>query len=114
MAERSPAKSAENDAFREALVAVWRQVMEEGKDVVELADQAPRVTYTRAKKLRQARFRVEDRWLVGIEQNPKTQSRWAKLAREGHRVMQFLEEQPRRYLAVVVDGRVIFYGSSRG
>ena len=111
MAERSQPTSVPSDAFKQALVEVWRQVMEEGKKVVELADQSARVTYTRAKKLRQIRFRAEDRWLVSIEQNPKTQSRWAQLAREGHRVMQFIEEEPRRYVAVVVDGRVIFYGS---
>ena len=44
----------------------------------------------------------------GLEQNPKTASRWAKLAREGKKVMQFLDEG--RYLAVVVDGKVQFYG----
>lgn len=104
------AEQDEAQKFRETLIAVWRQVMEQGQRVVELDEQSYPVTHTRAQKLRQVRFRVDDHWLVGIEQNPKTQSRWAKLAREGHRLMQFLEEQPRRYLAVVVDGRVTFYG----
>ena len=36
----------------------------------------------------------------GLEQNPETASRWAQLARQGKKVMQFL--QGRRYIAVVV------------
>ena len=42
------------------------------------------------------------------EQNPETASRWAQLARQGKKVMQFLQQ--RRYVAVVVDGKVQFYG----
>jgi hypothetical protein len=43
-----------------------------------------------------------------LEQNPDTKSRWAQLARAGKKVMQFLSEG--RYVAVVVDGKVILYG----
>jgi hypothetical protein len=42
-----------------------------------------------------------------LEQNPNTKSRWAKLAREGKHVMQFLEAG--RYIGVVVDGKVQVY-----
>jgi hypothetical protein len=42
-----------------------------------------------------------------LEQNPNTKSRWAKLAREGQQVMQFLEGD--RYIAVVVDGKIHIY-----
>ena len=34
------------------------------------------------------------------------------MARAGARVMQFIDEETHRYVAVVVDGRVIFYGAS--
>jgi hypothetical protein len=44
-----------------------------------------------------------------LEQNPDTKSRWAAMAREGKRVMQFLVEG--RYLAVVVDGEAKLYGA---
>lgn len=47
--------------------------------------------------------------LRGLEQNSETASRWAQQAREGKKVMQFLQQ--RRYIAVVVDGKVQFYGS---
>ena len=51
------------------------------------------------------------RWtgITGIEQNPETGSRWAQLAREGKKVMQFLRNG--RYAAVVVDGQVFTYDS---
>jgi hypothetical protein len=45
----------------------------------------------------------------GLEQNPETASRWAQLACQGKKVMQFL--QGRRYIAVVVDGKVRFYAA---
>ncbi len=43
----------------------------------------------------------------GLEQNPQTKSPWAKLARSGKKVMQFLSEG--RYVANVVDGKVTLY-----
>jgi hypothetical protein len=60
--------------------------------------------------LREVDFRFEGQQLRGLEQNPETASRWAQLAREGQKVMQFLSEQ--RYIAVVVDGKVQFYGKA--
>jgi len=41
------------------------------------------------------------------EQNPETKSRWAQLAREGKKVMQFLSGG--RYVANVVDGKATVY-----
>jgi len=53
-------------------------------------------------------FKFEGQRFRGLEQNPKTSSRWAQLAREGKKVMQFLIG--RKYIANVVDGKVQFYG----
>lgn len=53
-------------------------------------------------------FQFDGYQLRGLEQNPETASRWAQLARQGKKVMQFLQQ--RRYVAVVVDGKVQFYG----
>jgi hypothetical protein len=47
-----------------------------------------------------------------VEQNPSTNSRWAKLAREGKKVMQFLVDG--RYVAGVADGNVTVYHAPRG
>jgi hypothetical protein len=49
-------------------------------------------------------FRLEDKEFRGLEQNPDTKSRWAKMAREGKKVMQFLDGG--RYVAIVADGKM--------
>jgi hypothetical protein len=94
--------------LEEALVAVWRQALAEGLDSVELAGRRFPVLRTPRKGLRQVDFIFRGESLRGLEQNPQTASRWAKLAREGARVMQFLSSG--RYVAVVVDGKVTTYG----
>ncbi len=94
--------------LEEALVAVWRQVMAEQADEVELAGRRYPVRRTPRLGLRQVDFVFGELRLRALEQNPATRSRWAALARRGHRVLQFLSGS--RYLAVVVDGRVHFYG----
>ena len=55
-------------------------------------------------RLREVDFQFEEHKLRGLEQNPETRSRWAQLARQGKKVMQFVEQRP--YIAVVVDGKV--------
>jgi hypothetical protein len=47
-----------------------------------------------------------------IEQNPEKPSRWGKLAREGHQVVQFRDVATGKYVAVAVDGEVKIYGST--
>src|SRR5260370_36571923 len=92
----------------EFLVGVWRQALVEGAGTVTAAATSLPVGRTSRSRLREVDFQFEDHALRGLEQNPKTASRWARLAREGKKVMQFLSAG--RYIAVVVDGRVQFYG----
>ncbi len=73
-----------------------------------LEDRKFPVQRTSRSRLREVDFQFEEQKLRGLEQNPKTASRWAQLARQGKKVMQFLQQ--RRYFAVVVDGKVQFYG----
>jgi hypothetical protein len=94
--------------FEDALVEVWRQVLVENEDAVKLGAERYPVTVSKAKRLRQVAFVFDGKTIMGIEQNAKTKSRWALLARSGKKVMQFIQE--RRYVAVVVDGKVILYG----
>jgi hypothetical protein len=94
-------------SLEEALLSVWRQVMIENAKTATLDGESYPVRRTSRSKLREVDFEFEDRSLRGVEQNPDTNSRWAKLAREGKRVMQFLEQG--RYVAVVVDGKVNSY-----
>ena len=96
----------------EALVAVWRQVLDENANLVELEGQRYPVRRTSRRRLRQVDFSFAGQPLRGIEQNPETKSRWAKLAREGHQVMQFIAGG--RYIANVVDGKVNSYQKSPG
>src|SRR5215813_6540188 len=95
-------------SLEETLISVWRQTIVEDANVVTLGDEAFPVRRTSRSRLREVDFRFEGHELRGLEQNPKTASRWAQLARQGKKVMQFLSH--RRYIAVVVDGKLQFYG----
>jgi len=77
-------------------------------DVVKLGSERSPVTKSKAKRLRQVAFVFDGNTIMGIEQNPKTKSRWAAMARSGKKVMQFI--QGGRYVAVVADGKVTLYG----
>src|SRR5271156_4222188 len=94
--------------LEDALIEVWRQALVEEKPEVELNGSRFPGRRTAKKHLRQIEFCVGGGGGRGIEQNPKTASRWAQLAREGHKVMQFLMQG--RYFANVVDGNVMLYG----
>lgn len=93
----------------ESLVEVWRQAMAEGRPDVEVGGERFPVGRTRHQGLRTVFFRYGDFRISGIEQNPETTSRWARLAREGQRIMQF--SYRRRYVANVCEGRLMRYGS---
>ena len=94
-------------SFESALLSVWQQTLVDKKKIVEIDGETYSVKQTAKSKLKQIDFRFEGRELRGLEQNPNTKSRWAKLAREGKKVMQFLEAG--RYIAVVVDGKIQIY-----
>jgi hypothetical protein len=95
-------------SFDKTLIAVWKQALVDEADVVKLGSERYLVTRSKAKMLRQVIFDVDGDSMIGIEQNPKTKSRWAAIARSGKKVMQFI--QGGRYVAVVADGKVTVYG----
>src|SRR5467141_4046156 len=97
--------------LEEAMEKVWRQALVEGAAEVELDGKRFAVRETPRKRLREVDFEFEGQPLRGLEQNPKTESHWAQLARAGHQVMQFLSAG--RYLGVVVDGKVTRYGGKK-
>jgi hypothetical protein len=94
-------------SLEETLISVWRQVLLENATTVKLDDRTYPVRRTSKSRLREVDFPFADRDLRAVEQNPDTISRWAKLAREGKKVAQFLEQG--RYVAAVVDGKVMLY-----
>lgn len=90
----------------DVLVEVWRQVLVEGKSEVEVQGALRRVGRTRS-GFRVLSFAFAERAIDGIEQNPNTKSRWAKLAQSGSQIMQFTSGG--RYFANVCDGTVTRY-----
>ncbi len=71
------------------------------------------VRTTSRQHLRTAAFTVEGHEYQAIEQNPEKPSRWGQLARRGRQVVQFKESESNRFVAVVVDGEITFYGARR-
>jgi hypothetical protein len=61
-------------------------------------------------RLRMVQFKFNGRVLEAIEQNREKPSRWGKLAREKHQVVQFRDVETHKYVAVSVDGEVQEYG----
>lgn len=61
-------------------------------------------------RLRMVQFRLNGRVFEAIEQNREKPSRWGKLAREKHQVVQFRDVETHKYVAVSVDGEVQEYG----
>ena len=71
------------------------------------------VRRTSRQRLKTMAFTVGGREYQAIEQNPEKPSRWGQLARSGHQVVQFKDAESNRFVAVVVDGEVTFYGASK-
>jgi hypothetical protein len=97
--------------FDDTLIEVWRQTLAEGLKTVTLDSGSYPVRTTPSKRLRQVDFEHDGESLRGLEQNLKTKSRWAMLARKGAKVMQFLRAG--EYIAVVVDGKVTHYSGRK-
>ena len=88
-----------------AFVAVQMMV----GDQVAVGDQRIRVKRIGRGRLRMVQFRWNGKMLEAIEQNPEKSSRWGRLAREKHEVVQFMDAETHRYVAVSVDGKVREY-----
>lgn len=68
-----------------------------------------RVKRTGSQRLRTVRFLMDGAEYQAIEQNPEKPSRWGKLARDGHRVVQFRDLTSAKYVAAAADGKVTEY-----
>ena len=95
-------------SFEETLIEVWRQALVENARAVELGEKRYPIRRTPKLGLREVDFVFEGNEIRGLEQNPRTKSQWAQLARSGKKVMQFLSGGG--YVANVVEGKVTFYG----
>jgi hypothetical protein len=94
----------------DAFISVWRQALVEQKKIVSVAGATFSVRRTSKHHLAQIDFEVGGLEFRGLEQNPQTKSRWAKMAREGAKVMQFLRAG--QYVGVVADGVLKHYPSA--
>jgi hypothetical protein len=97
-------------AVDEALISVWRQALVEQKKIITVGNSTFSVRRTAKHHLAQIDFEVDGVEFRALEQNPQTKSRWAKMAREGAKVMQFLRAG--RYVGVVADGVLKHYSSA--
>jgi hypothetical protein len=94
-------------ALEEVLLDVWGQAMVGGASAIEIEGETYPVKSTPGRRLKQVDFQFGGKELRGLEQNPDTKSRWAAMAREGKKVMQFLGDGG--YVGVVCDGKVKMY-----
>src|ERR1700737_5238823 len=99
-----------SSAIDDAFISVCRHALVEQKKIVSVGGATFPVRRTSKNRLAQIDFQVEGIGFRGLEQNPQTKSRWAKIAREGAKVMQFLRAG--RYVGVVVDGVLKHYSST--
>ncbi len=79
-------------SFEKTLIEVWRQTLVESAQAVELGKERYPVRRTPRRGLLQVDFVFDGGEIRGLEQNPDTKSRWARFARSGKKVMQFLIE----------------------
>jgi hypothetical protein len=91
------------------LQSVAEQLMAD--DPVEVAGDKVPIRKTSRNRLRTARFQLDGREYEVIEQNSEKPSRWGRLARDGHKVVQFRDVESGKYVAVAVDGKVRVYGA---
>lgn len=87
--------------LEDALLTVYRESLVGNKKTVALENRHLPVRSTAKRKLKQIDFQFDGRELRGLEQNPDTKSRWAKIPRDGKKAMQFLERG--KYVAVVAN-----------
>ncbi|MFX0108127.1 MAG: hypothetical protein ACFE7R_07580 [Candidatus Hodarchaeota archaeon] len=88
------------DELEEIATTVYEAIFD-GEDTVEIDGNVYPIKQTSKSKVRL----VERGGYTYIEQNPHKDSRWAKLAKEGHQIMWVM--QGRRYLAQIKDGKFL-------
>jgi hypothetical protein len=74
-------------SFEETLISVWRQALVDEAEAVKLGSERYQITKSKAKRLRPVAFAFDGNTIIGTEQNPKTKSRRAAIARSGKNVM---------------------------
>jgi|HubBroStandDraft_6_1064221.scaffolds.fasta_scaffold09469_4 hypothetical protein len=97
-------------AEQKVLQAVAMQLMNGDEVALDEDGQKLRVKRVGSGRLRMVQFKLNGRMFEAIEQNREKPSRWGKLAREKHQVVQFRDVATHKYMAVAVDGEITEYG----
>ncbi|MFW9786076.1 MAG: hypothetical protein ACFFE2_03630 [Candidatus Thorarchaeota archaeon] len=93
-------EAEELDRIQDVARVIFDAIFDESDSVVIEGEVYP------IKKTSRSKVRLVERdGYTYIEQNPHKDSRWAKLAQEGHQIMWVM--QGRRYLAQVKDGKFL-------
>ena len=95
----------------ELLKSIAAQLMK-GTSVVIGGKSVP-VRRTSSQRLKTVAFSVAGHSFQAIERNPEKPSRWGQLARSGHQVVRFKDAERNKFVAVVVDSKITFYGTSK-
>jgi hypothetical protein len=95
----------------ETLKSIAKQLMTSTS--VSIGGKSVPVRATSRQHLKTAAFTIGGHKYQAIEQNPEKPSRWGHLARSGRQVVQIKDAENNRFVAVVVDGEVTFYGASK-
>jgi hypothetical protein len=74
-------------SFEEVLISVRGQALVDRAEKIKLNRRPFPVRRTPKKRFRQVDFDLDGEAVRGLEQNPETSSRWAKLARQRHKIM---------------------------
>ncbi len=94
------------------LSSVATQLMS-NNTAIEVEGKSVPIHRTSSQHLRTAKFQIAGHEYTAIEQNPEKPSRWGQLAREGHHVVQFKDDESNKFVAVAVDGEVKEYGGRK-
>jgi hypothetical protein len=100
-------QNSEIKSLEEALLSVWRQTLSENANLVEIDGRRFPVRRTARLRLRQVDFEFGGEPIRGIEQNPGARSRWARLASDGAKIMQFTAGG--HFFGNVADGKITLY-----
>jgi hypothetical protein len=99
-------------AEQKVLQSVAMQLMNGEEVALDEDSQNLRVKRVGSGRLRVVQFKLNGRMFEAIEQNRQKPSRWGKLAREKHQVVQFRDVATHKYVAVAVNGEIREYGRS--
>jgi hypothetical protein len=99
-------------AEQKVLQSVAMQLMNGEEVALDEDCQNLRVRRVGSGRLRVVQFKLNGRMFKAIERNRQNPSRWGKLAREKHQVVQFRDVATHKYVAVAVNGEIREYGRS--